>query len=71
MFSKIMCVFHKLFNLINNWIWYSCSRKQSGSNLIHLLEDEDAEVNGSQDLQDVNFENLDKAVIEGNMEDWL
>jgi hypothetical protein len=46
-------------------------RKQSGTNLVHLLEDEEAESNGSQDLHDVNFENLDKAAIDANMEDWL
>ncbi|KAF8816473.1 hypothetical protein BYT27DRAFT_7248344 [Phlegmacium glaucopus] len=45
--------------------------KQSGTNPIHLLEDEDAEANGCQDLQEVDFENLDKAAMEENMEDWL
>ena len=46
-------------------------RKQSGHSLTHLLEDDDAESNGNHDLQGINFENLDKAAMEANMEDWL
>jgi hypothetical protein len=48
-------------------------RKQSGSSLAHLLEDDDGESTqaGIHDLQGVNFENLDKAAVEANMEDWL
>ena len=50
---------------------YDSFRKQSGNTFAHLLEEVSSDATGLQDLQDVDFAELEKEAEVANGDDWF